>query len=172
MQPSWTAPSGAFWPKARAQGSFRVGALMDQGPTPTTLMGPRRAKFLVGGIVVVATLVGLVVWAMARPGSTANYMTPTELTAQNSTTNTARILANNDVRLNGTVVPGSIERHGLATSFLITDGTTEVAVRTDRPLPDAFRDSSEVVALGNLETDTFVATEVFAKCPSKFKARA
>ncbi|HEV3472519.1 MAG TPA: cytochrome c maturation protein CcmE [Actinomycetota bacterium] len=133
---------------------------------------PRRAKFLVGGLIVVATLVGLVVWAMARPGSTAYYLSPTELAAQNSTSNTARILAQTDVRLNGTVVPGSIERDGLATSFLVTDGATEVAVKTDRPLPDAFMDRSEIVALGNMEADTFIATEVLAKCPSKFKARA
>ncbi|MDQ3962527.1 MAG: cytochrome c maturation protein CcmE [Actinomycetota bacterium] len=145
---------------------------MGEEVTPDTRNSPRRTKFLVGGFVVVATLVGLVVWAMARPGSMGYYMTPTELTAQNSTSNTARIVANVDLRLNGTVVPGSIERDGLATSFLMTDGTTEVAVTTDQPLPDAFMDRSEVVALGNLAADTFVASEVLAKCPSKFKARA
>ncbi len=141
---------------------------MGQESTSTAPHGPRRTKFLVGGFVVVATLVGLIVWAMARPNSTAYYLSPTELTAETS----ARTSPNRDVRLNGSVVPGSIERDGLATSFLVTDGTTEVAVTTDRPLPDAFRDRSEVVALGNLEADTFVASEVLAKCPSKFKARA
>lgn len=138
-------------------------------PTPHAR---RRSKFLVGGAVIVATLAGLVVWAMARPGSTAFYLSPTELAAQNSTANTAQIASNTDVRLNGTVVPGSIERNGLATRFLVTDGTTEIPVATDRPLPDAFMDRSEVVALGSMDQDTFVASDVFAKCPSKFKARA
>lgn len=144
---------------------------MDEGSTPTPT-SPRRTKFLVGGLVVAATLVGLVVWAMARPNSTAYYLSPTELTAHEGPGNGTRVSPNRDVRLNGTVVPGSIERDGLATSFLVTDGTTEVVVQTDRPLPDAFKDRSEVVALGHLEAERFVATEVLAKCPSKFKARA
>lgn len=145
---------------------------MQQPSTPAPTRGPRRTKFLIGGAVIVATLAGLVVWAMARPGSFAYYLSPTELVSQNDSASGSRDSANADVRLNGTVVPGSIERDGLATSFLITDGTTEVAVATDRPLPDAFMDRSEVVALGTMDQDTFVATEVLAKCPSKFKARA
>lgn len=145
---------------------------MQPPSTPAPMRGPRRTKFLIGGAVIAATLAGLVVWAMTRPGSTAYYLSPTELVSQDAPANASRDRANTDVRLNGTVVPGSIERDGLATSFLITDGTTEVAVATDRPLPDAFTDRSEVVALGILDQDTFVATEVLAKCPSKFKARA
>ena len=132
-------------------------------------MQPRRLKFLVGGLVIVATLAGLVVWAMARPGSTAYYLSPTELAAG---ADGAGARNHTDVRLNGTVVPGSIEKDGLSTTFLITDGTTEVTVATDRPLPDAFMDRSEVVALGSMTRNTFVASEVLAKCPSKFKARA
>ena len=77
-----------------------------------------------------------------------------------------------DYRVNGTVVPGSIERDGLTTTFLVTDGSSEIEVRTTAPLPDTFRSRSEVVAKGSYDGDAFAAQEVLAKCPSKFKAKA
>lgn len=125
---------------------------------------PRPRKFLIGGAIVVVTLAGLVVWAMARPNSTSSYVTPSTLTAAAGETEM--------VRLTGMVVPGSIERDGLSTEFMVADVTDEVPVATDAPLPDAFRDRSEVIVSGYLEGETFVAAEVWAKCPSKFKARA
>lgn len=92
------------------------------------------------------------------------YLTPTEVEDM--------VLLGGEVRMSGTVVPGSIETAGLRTSFLVTDGTSEMPVTTDTPMPDAFMDSSEVVAIGSLDGDSFVATRVLAKCPSKFKAKA
>jgi cytochrome c-type biogenesis protein CcmE len=124
----------------------------------------RRAKFAVGGSIIFLTLVGLVVWATLRPGSTVFYMTASEVVAAGS--------FERDHRLNGTVLPGSIEQDGLTTTFVVTDGATEVEVMTEAPLPDAFKDRSEVVALGTFDGDAFSAHQVLAKCPSKFKARA
>jgi cytochrome c-type biogenesis protein CcmE len=124
----------------------------------------RRAKFAVGGSIIFLTLVGLVVWATLRPGSTVFYMTPSEVLAAGS--------FERDHRLNGTVIPGSIEQEGLRTTFAVTDGASNVTVTTDAPLPDAFKDRSEVVALGTFDGDAFSAHQVLAKCPSKFKARA
>jgi len=124
----------------------------------------RRAKFAVGGAIIFVTLVGLVAWATLRPGSTVFYMTASEVLAAGS--------FERDHRLNGTVIPGSIERDGLLTTFMVTDGEADVPVTTEAPLPDAFRDRSEVVALGTFDGDAFSAHQVLAKCPSKFKARA
>lgn len=135
-------------------------------PTEEPSGPPRRARFLVGAAVIAATLVGLVVWAMARPGAASFYVTPTELSAGSVAPDRG------EQRLNGTVVAGSIERDGLRTSFVVTDTTTEIAVTTDSPMPDAFRDGSEVVAIGRFDGDTFGASAVLAKCPSKFKAKA
>lgn len=125
----------------------------------------RRLKFLVGGAFVATLVIGLVVLAMAREGSTAYYMTTTEL-AEQGTLDAAR-----DYRVNGTVVPGSIDQDGIETTFTITDGTTEMTIVTEDPLPDTFKDNSEVVARGVYDGSSFEATEVLAKCPSKFKAK-
>ncbi|HYI43999.1 MAG TPA: cytochrome c maturation protein CcmE [Actinomycetota bacterium] len=132
----------------------------------STLTSPkRRAKFAIGGLIVLLAVGSLVGWAMSRPGSTAFYMTPTELQALGATDQT------HDYRMNGKVVPGSIERDGLNTRFLVSDGDTEITVHTDAPLPDTFRNRSEVVAKGHYDGSTFAAQEVLAKCPSKFKAK-
>jgi cytochrome c-type biogenesis protein CcmE len=137
--------------------------------------GPRGAapqttnrKFIIGGGVIAVAVIGLVVWAMNRPGATAFYLTTTEL-VENGTPNTGE-----DYRVNGNVVPGTVERDGLVTRFAITDGTTEMVIRTGAPLPDAFRDDAEteVVAQGSFDGNTFNASQVLAKCPSKFKAKA
>lgn len=124
---------------------------------------PRRAKFWIGGAIIVVALAGLILWAMTQPGAASNYVTPTELAEAGS--------SEGQVQLAGVVVPGSIERDGLITTFEVTDETTEVSVTTDTPMPDAFKDSSEVVATGTFESGTFSASKVLAKCPSKFKAK-
>ena len=132
----------------------------------------RRAKFALGGLAVVAIVAGLVVWAMTRPGSTAFYLTVSEVTSED----VARAEA---FRVNGNVVPGSLERDGVTTSFAITDGVAELPIITQETLPDAFwtayeSDPSavEIVAQGNYDGETFAASQVLAKCPSKFKAKA
>ncbi|MDQ4095760.1 MAG: cytochrome c maturation protein CcmE [Actinomycetota bacterium] len=132
----------------------------------------RRAKFALGGLAVIAIVVGLIVWAMTRPGATAFYLTVSEVRAEAPTTN-------QDFRVNGNVVPGTLEQDGTTTSFAITDGVEQLDIVTEESLPDAFstayaNDPSavEIVAQGNYDGDTFVAHQVLAKCPSKFKAKA
>lgn len=133
--------------------------------TPGNPISPqRRLKFLIGGGVIAALVVGLVVMAMARPGSTAYYLTTTEMAD-------LEVQDDQEYRVNGTVASGSIEPDGLETTFTITDGSTEMQIVTSDPLPDTFKDESEVVARGAYNGGTFEATEVLAKCPSKFKAK-
>ncbi len=130
---------------------------------------PRATRYVVAGSIVVVTIAGLITWALARPGSTSFYMTVAEVQALGPTGPAE------DYRVNGNVVDGSVRRDGLVTSFEITDGTGRIAVTTDQPLPDAFyseTDRVEVVALGDYDGFRFVASEVLAKCPSKFKAKA
>lgn len=137
---------------------------MEQLTNPALPNPARRRKFLVGGTIIVAVLVGLILWAMAQPGAASATILPSDLAQQGPG-------GSGELRLGGTVVPGSIERDGLTTTFLVTDDNTEIQVTTDSPMPDAFKDSSEVVATGTYDGVDFVASRVLAKCPSKFKAK-
>ncbi|MDQ3216619.1 MAG: cytochrome c maturation protein CcmE [Actinomycetota bacterium] len=144
---------------------------MDQA-LPYSASRSRRLKLLIGGGVIVAALATLIVWALSRPGSTSFYMTVSELRASGP-------VASSELRVNGNVVPGSLTRSGIETTFAITDGSRNLAIVTDEPLPDAFStayrsdpSAVEIVAQGSYAGDHLQASQVLAKCPSKFKARA
>lgn len=67
-------------------------------------------------------------------------------------------------RIGGLVVEGSILRgEGTEVSFAVTDTNATVPVRYTGILPDLFAEGQGMVALGRMEGDTFVATEVLAK---------
>ncbi|MFN2588522.1 MAG: cytochrome c maturation protein CcmE [Actinomycetota bacterium] len=141
--------------------------------SPTAASPKRRAKFVVGGGIIFFALVGLVVWAMARQNAISFYYTTSELTS-------GPVAAGaEEYRVKGNVIPESVEEDGLRTIFDITDGKTTVTVDTTEPLPDAFWTAMdagssrvEVIAQGRYDGSTFTATQVLAKCPSKFKAEA
>lgn len=67
-------------------------------------------------------------------------------------------------RIGGLVVEGSIKRgEGTEVAFAVTDTNATVAVRYTGLLPDLFDEGQGMIALGKMEGDTFVATEVLAK---------
>jgi cytochrome c-type biogenesis protein CcmE len=67
-------------------------------------------------------------------------------------------------RIGGLVVEGSIVRGtGTEVAFAVTDTNATVPVRYTGILPDLFGEGEGMVALGRMEGDTFVATEVLAK---------
>jgi cytochrome c-type biogenesis protein CcmE len=141
-------------------------------PAPESTDPKRRAKFLIGGGAILLTLVALVSWAMTRPNSTSFFYTPSEVVEL------AAAQGAEEYRVNGKVVPGTVDSEGLTTTFAISDGETELDLTTEQPLPDAFwtamasgSSEVEVVARGRYDGSRFVATEVLAKCPSKFKAK-
>jgi cytochrome c-type biogenesis protein CcmE len=67
-------------------------------------------------------------------------------------------------RIGGLVVEGSIQRgEGATVAFAVTDTNATVPVTYTGVLPDLFSEGQGMVALGRMEGDTFVATEVLAK---------
>ena len=144
---------------------------MQQASSPVS--AKRRAKFVLGSAAVILTIAALIFWALTRPQSTAFFYTVSELESRGVTPVTE------EVRVNGKVIPATVERSGLRTTFEITDGTEELTVTTDQALPDAFwtamaagSSEVEVVAQGGYAEGVFTASQVYAKCPSKFKAKA
>jgi cytochrome c-type biogenesis protein CcmE len=80
-------------------------------------------------------------------------------------------LANEEFRVKGNVVPGSYRlRQGTLDEhlFTLTSGGQTLDVFYRGAIPDTFSDEAEVVALGHIRGDAFVAEEVVAKCPSRY----
>ncbi len=79
------------------------------------------------------------------------------------------------IRINGKVEDGSIVRQksGMDVRFKVTDGQDAIPVEYHGVIPDTFVDGADVVVEGGLRQDgTFVASNLLAKCPSKYEAAA
>lgn len=88
----------------------------------------------------------------------------------------AEALGESTFRLKGNVRPGShMVREGTLDihRFTLVEGTSAMTVSYDGPLPDTFSDDAEVVALGRVNDEgIFVASEITAKCPSRYEGNA
>ena len=66
--------------------------------------------------------------------------------------------------IGGLVAEGSVVRgEGTLVSFVVTDTNESVPVRYTGLLPDLFKEGTGMIALGQMQDGTFVATEVLAK---------
>jgi cytochrome c-type biogenesis protein CcmE len=67
-------------------------------------------------------------------------------------------------RIGGLVEEGSIQRgQGETVSFRVTDTKASIPVQFTGVLPDLFAEGAGMVAMGSMQGDTFVASEVLAK---------
>ncbi len=76
-----------------------------------------------------------------------------------------------NLRVAGSVVPGSIVREGSHASFVLTevDRKLRVSYTGEEPPPDTFKDNSQALAIGTYGRDgVFHATQLQAKCASKY----
>ncbi|HEX6818352.1 MAG TPA: cytochrome c maturation protein CcmE [Ktedonobacterales bacterium] len=140
-------------------------------PIPRRLARARmRWSFLVAGIAIGGAILYLVI---ANTGASARYyMTVAELRACTD-------CGSQDVRVAGTVVNGSIARDAAAQTvrFSVSDGTTggasaakPLAVIYGGVVPDVFNSGVQVVVEGHLQSGVFHASDLLAKCPSKFQS--
>jgi cytochrome c-type biogenesis protein CcmE len=126
----------------------------------------RRLKFVVLLAGIVASMGFLLAVGMRSGDGFAYYLTVSEFGAQGSPSTA-------NVRINGKVSTGTIERHasGQEVTFVMTDGAASLAVRYRGIVPDTFVDDADVVVEGRPGTDgTFEAHTLLAKCPSKYES--
>jgi cytochrome c-type biogenesis protein CcmE len=78
------------------------------------------------------------------------------------------------LRVAGDVKPGSIVKSAAGVAFILHQGATtlNVVYSGNDPLPDTFKDNAQAVAEGRLAPDgTFQATNIQAKCASKYESK-
>jgi cytochrome c-type biogenesis protein CcmE len=128
------------------------------------------------GAALVAALIGWYGVSQVDEGGFVYYQTLAEFRASGE--------PGRPVRVHGFVVPGSIERdvEGKQVLFRVQEtaphagGSAEGAlpvIYASLETPDLFKDGAEVVVEGRLAAPagTFHATNVLAKCPSKFEGQ-
>jgi cytochrome c-type biogenesis protein CcmE len=117
-------------------------------------------------VVVVGTLTYLAVSGGAS--NATYYKTITELGQMGDQARGKRL------RVGGDVESGSIQRVGGKVQFVLVQDKTrlKVAYTGTDPLPDTFRDGSQALADGRLDSDgVFRAARIQAKCASKYEAK-
>lgn len=129
-----------------------------------------RTKFLIGGLLVMSTA-GYLMASSARD-TAVYYLTPAELEARLEADPGFR---DAPMKIGANVVRGSIVRQpgGRELSFLMTDGEATYPVVYRGVPPDTFTDTEdvEVVVTGRLDAEgTFQATELLAKCASRYES--
>ena len=120
-------------------------------------MKPRRKRlaWIVAGVAVLATAVGLVLYALSS--NIVFFFTPSQVAANEAPQGRA-------FRVGGLVEDGSVRRNGLDVSFRITDNARTIPVVYRGTLPDLFKEGKGVVAQGAVGPDgVFKASEVLAK---------
>lgn len=143
-------------------------------PTPAatssepTQARKRRRKLPWGFVIAGVAIAGAVLYlVLANTGTTAEfYMTIGELRACHD-------CATRDVRVAGDVVAGSIQKDEATQviNFQIQDSAGKMPVVYAGTVPDIFKAGIQVVVEGKLGPDgIFHATNLLAKCPSKFQS--
>lgn len=122
----------------------------------------KRFKFIIGAVIVL-----IAVGFLGYQGfmySATYYYTVSEFAGQQSS------LTNESVRVTGNVTDGTIERQGNTLKFIMTDGQENLAVVYQGVVPDSFKAGIQAVVQGKLNSaGIFEATELLARCPSKYE---
>ena len=126
-----------------------------------------KKKFIIGGIILFLAI-GYLGW-LGFVNSATYYYEVNEFLGQ------SELLKGQSVRVNGTVIPGSVETvaGGLGIRFIIRDvglASATMTVVYHGAVPDTFKPDNDVVVEGKYaEEGIFEATTILTKCASKYE---
>jgi cytochrome c-type biogenesis protein CcmE len=128
--------------------------------------GRSNLKFIVGGLLLLAVVIALIVQATMSTG--AYYLTVDEVRAGTST------LVGERVRVSGAVVGGSENWNPqeITLRFAISDekSSQQLPIVFYGPRPDNFQRAASAIVEGELLADgTFKAETLLLKCPSRYE---
>ena len=126
-----------------------------------------KKKFIIGGIVLFLAI-GSLAWLGFMNSATYYYEV-------NDFLERIEILKDESVRVNGTVVPGTVETEngGAGIKFVIRDievVSSTIPVVYHGAVPDTFAPDSDVVVEGRYSSEgIFKASSILTKCASKYE---
>lgn len=138
--------------------------------TPSTLSKPKaktkpkyQVKYLIGAGVILAVIIGLIAFGLSQTGQWADNLAQFSAKGSGAVGQGARVTG----QLKANSVVKNVEANKIA--FVLTDGVNDLPVSYSGVVPDTFDHAIEVVVEGKLDNGgTFAATNVLARCPSKY----
>ncbi len=128
-------------------------------------MTKKQIKFTAGSLIIVSAIIYLIYTGISQ--TSVYFFTVSELLDRKDT------IADEGVRVNGTVVPGSIDKHtsNLKVNFKITDSKKNLSVHYEGIIPDMFQEEIDVVVEGTIDQNgNLNANTLLTSCPSKYEA--
>src|SRR3972149_5977112 len=129
-------------------------------------MKRKSSKFVIAGVVIFLAI-GFLIYSSITKYS-GFYLKPGELVAKGESAYGERL------RLNGKVAVKSVDWKPKIPrlKFKVTDGKTTIPVVYRDIPPDTFKEGVEVVIEGGYtKEETFKASSLLAKCPSKYESK-
>ena len=124
-----------------------------------------QVKYLIGALAIFGVIGYLIFFGLTQTSQWA--INVTELQAKGNSA------IGQGMRVTGQLEANSIQKDVAANkiAFVLTDGVNRLPVTYGGVVPDTFDRAVEVVAEGKLNPDgSFTATNLLAKCPSKYDA--
>ncbi len=108
----------------------------------------------------------VIIFVLALGYSTvSNYLVQYKTVSETARQNTTSM-----IWVNGTIVKGSFTSLNTGEyTFVITDGVSNMNVSFTGELPSSLGTEADIVLLGTFRDNTFHATKLLAKCPTKYK---
>ena len=122
----------------------------------------KNRKFIIGALIIIIAMGALGYQSFSS--SATYYYTVTEFAGKQAD------FTDKNVRVAGNVTDGTIEKQGSNLKFTMSDGQNDLKVAYKGVIPDTFKAGIQAVVLWKMNSEgIFQATELLAKCPSKYE---
>ncbi len=128
-------------------------------------MNLKKTKWIIG---IAFVLLGLgIILTTSLPNSLQYYVTVDEFFHD------VKKYENQEIKLAGKVAPDSIEKSqgGIDWKFTVQNAGATIPVEYHGAMPDTFKVDADVVVTGTYKDQVFVATNVLAKCASRYEEK-
>jgi cytochrome c-type biogenesis protein CcmE len=123
----------------------------------------------IAAIVVIASAIGIIVVTAGDASTYATFEEAYQL-ASNGNDNSIHVVGELKKDARGGIVGLEPGADKVSFSFVLVDESgKEQKVLYNEPMPPDFTRSEKVVVIGRYEQDTFVASKILLKCPSKYQ---
>jgi cytochrome c-type biogenesis protein CcmE len=128
-------------------------------------------KTHIAAIVIIAAAIAIII---ATAGDASTYVNFDQAYQMASTGNSGQIHVVGELKKdpNGHVIGLEKSPDNLSISFILVDeNKKEQTVYYNEPMPADLTRSEKVVVIGSYQKDTFVASKILLKCPSKYQEK-